>query len=338
MKFSYIITILLAVSFMPVFAQNDEMTEPQIADIPTQILESTEPFYKPTQDALTALFTTGAESSVGILGALILLLIGYFVGIGIEKAVRFFISRVLANKFLKEKLDVDKEAMKDEGWYHVTNLIPPTIKWFVWIFFFVTAIDLLGFTQASEALSILWVYIPNIIAFVIIIAIGSIAITYIMKWANTRKDIFGQEHEVTLQKTLVKAILYTIVFSIAITQLGVGEDVIPIIIWVVLGGIMATIVVSAGIGLKDFVPQFVTNRSLSDLGIKNGVKIEVNKFQKNEIIPTGAKGDEKHTYEIIEIGLTHTKVKEGKDLKIIPNSSWQTYSFNLKEEVKETKK
>ena len=304
---------------IPAFAQEPEVPE---VDITTQIIESTEPFYKPTQDALTKLLTTGAESSVAVLGALIVLIIGYFVGLGIQKAVRFFINKILTSDFMKKKLDVDKEKMKDEGWYHVTNIIPPTIKWFIWVFFFVTAIDLLGFTEASEALSVLWVYIPNIIAFVITIAIGTIAITLIMKWAITRTDIFGEKEEVTLQKTLVKGILYTIVFSIAITQLGVGKDIIPIIIWLVLGGIMATIVVSAGIGLKDFVPQFVTNKSLSDLGIKKGVKIEV----------------EKKIYEILQVGLTHTKIKEGKQTKIIPNSSWQDYLFNLKQEVKEKEK
>lgn len=328
-RVSYFIITLLAVSLIPVFAQEQAQEEPEV-DIPAQILESAEPFYKPTQDALTKLFTIGAESGVAIVGALILLLIGYFVGLGIQKAVRFFINRVLTNKFLKEKLDVDKEKMKDEGWYHVTNLIPPTIKWFVWIYFFVTAIDLLGFTEASQALSILWVYIPNIIAFVIIIAIGTIAITYIMKWATTRIDIFGEKEEVTLQKTLVKAILYTIVFAIAITQLGVGQDVIPIIIWVVLGGIMATVVVSAGIGLKDFVPQLVRNKSLSDLGIKKGAKIEIEKLSGT------TSGDKKKIqYEILEVGLTYTKVKEGKETKIIPNTSWQDYTFNLKQEAKE---
>jgi len=329
MRVSYIIMMILAVSFIPVFAQE----QPQEPDIPTQIVQSAEPFYKPTQDALTSLFTSGTESGVAILGALILLLIGYLVGVGIEKAVKFFINKVLTNKFLKDKLDVDKEAMKDEGWYHVTNLIPATIKWFVWIFFFVTAIDLLGFTQASETLSVLWVYIPNIIAFVIIIAVGTIVITFIMKWAESRTDIFGKKGEVTLQKTLVKAILYTIIFSIGITQLGVGEDVIPIIIWVVLGGIMATIVVCVGVGLKDFVPQFVINKDLSDLGINKGAKIEIEKLSGT------TSGDKKKIqYEIVEVGLTHTKIKEGNNVKIIPNSSWQGYSFNLKQEVKKNEK
>jgi len=309
---------------IPAFAQ-----EPEVPDITSQIIESTEPFYKPTQDALTKLLTTGAESSVAVLGALIVLIIGYFVGIGIQKAVRFFINKILTSDFMKKKLDVNLIKMKDEGWYHVTNIIPPTIKWFIWVFFFVTAIDLLGFTEASEALSILWVYIPNIIAFVITIAIGTIAITLIMKWAITRTDIFGEKEEITLQKTLVKGILYTIVFSIAITQLGVGKDIIPIIIWLVLGGIMATIVVSAGIGLKDFVPQLVKNKSLSDLGIKKGAKIEIYLELDKE---------KKIKYEILQVGLTHTKIKEGKVTKIIPNSSWQNYSFDLKQEVKEKEK
>ncbi len=303
-----------------------EEVVPEVPDITAQIIESTEPFYKPTQDALTKLLTTGAESSVAIIGALIVLIIGYFVGIGIQKAVRFFINKILTSDFMKKKLEVDPAKMKDEGWYHVTNIIPPTIKWFIWIFFFVTAIDLLGFTEASEALSVLWVYIPNIIAFVITIAIGTIAITLIMKWAITRTDIFGEKEEVTLQKTLVKGILYTIVFSIAITQLGVGKDIIPIIIWLVLGGIMATIVVCAGLGLREFVPQLVTNKDLSDLGIKKGVKIEVTEVGKKII------------YEILQVGLTHTKIKEGKETKIIPNSSWQDYSFNLKQQVKEKEK
>lgn len=324
-KFSLVFSLLLAITFIPAFAQEEPVTT--IEDIPTQIMASTEPFFKPTQDALTSLFTSSTESGVAIIGALILLFIGYLVGKGIEKAIRFFIKKILDNKFMKEKLDVDKEKMKDEGWYHVTNLIPATIKWFVWIFFFVTAIDLLGFTQASETLSVLWVYMPNIIAFVIIIAVGTIVITYIMKWAESRTDIFGKKGEVTLQKSLVKAILYTIIFSIGITQLGIGEDVIPIIIWVVLGGIMATIVVSVGVGLKDFVPQFVKNRSLADLGISTGAKIELVNFKTKQ----------KSNYEILEVGLTHTKVKEENDVKVIPNPSWQDYTFNLKEEAKEEK-
>jgi len=328
-KISSIITLLLVVSFIPAFAQEEPVPEGKFFLTPEEYQATIEPFYKPTQDALIELFTSGAESGLGIIGAIILILIGYLVGLGIGKAVQFFINRVLGSKFMKEKLDVDVQKDKDEGWYHVTNLIAPIVKWFVWIFFFVTAIDLLGFTEASEALSVLWVYIPNIIAFVVIIAVGTIAIKYIMKLASARKDIFGAEKEMTLQKTLVKAILYTIIFSIGITQLGVGEDVIPIIIWVVLGGIMATIVVSAGWGLKEFVPQFVKNKGLADLGVRRGAKIEVKDWKQDNT---------NIDFEILEVGLTHTKVKEGKDTKIIPNSSWQAYEFTLKKEVRDEKK
>ncbi len=336
-KISSIVTLLLVVSFIPAFAQ--EEAEPVAGKFfltPEEFRATTEPFYKPTQDALIELFTSGAESGLGILGALILILIGYLVGLGIGKAVQFFINRILESKFMKEKLDVDAKKDKDEGWYHVTNLIAPISKWFVWIFFFVTAIDLLGFTEASEALSVLWIYIPNIIAFVVIIAVGTIAIKYIMKLASARKDIFGAEKEMTIQKTLVKAILYTIIFSIGITQLGVGEDVIPIIIWVVLGGIMATIVVSAGLGLREFVPQFVKNKSLADLGVKKGANIEVVDWKLSR--SSGKEDKETIAYEILEVGLTHTKVKEKEATKIIPNFSYQAHEFTLKKEAKDEKK
>jgi len=69
------------------------------------------------------------------------------------------------------------------------------------------------------------------------------------------------------------------------------------------------------------------------LKVKKGAKIEIEKL-------SGTKsGEKKKTeYEILEVGLTHTKVKEGDETRIIPNSSWQDNAFNLKEEAKENEK
>lgn len=323
-----LVAMLFSLVILPVFGQEEPEIYSEVEVPAYSFTDVVTPFYEPTQNALTQLFTSGAESGVNIVGALILILIGYLVGLAIAKAISLFINKLLNNKFLKEKVDIDIQKEKDEGWYHITNLIAPTIKWIVWIYFFVTAIDLLGFTEASEALAVLWIYIPNILAFVVVIAVGTIGIRYVMRWAESRKDIFGEKGEITLQKTLVKAILYTIIFAIGITQLGIGGDIIDIIIWVVLGGIMATIVVSAGWGLREFVPQLVKNKALADLGVKKGVQIKLHNYKSN----TDAE------YEIIEVGITHTKVKDKDIVRVIPNVAWQGYHFELKEAKSDDKK
>jgi len=266
---------------------------------------------------------TIAVNTVGVLSAIIVLGIGYFVGRGVQYALRKFLKKLFSHKVLKEKGGVlEGETYEKAGWGQISDLIPMTAKWFVWIYSFVIAIDLLGFTEASQWLGVLWTYIPNIIAFIILIVVGIIGTRVVLQWMDKyNSDLFGTTGSMPMVKTLVTVIIYALIFGIGITQLGVGEEIIPILYWVILSGIMG-LLIAGGVGFREVFRTWSFGEGLKHSGLGEGDKI---------------KYDAK-TGTIEKIGVTHTIIKFDKDQTLIPNADLVNSKLQLMEKAKEDKK
>jgi len=176
-----------------------------------------------------------------------------------------------------------------------------TLKWFVYIYAFVIAIDLLGFSEASSWLGVLWTFIPNILAFIILISVGIIGSRIALKWMEDYKpDLFGKEGKMQILKSLVNAIIFAFIFGIGITQLGIGEDIIPILFWTILAGTMG-IFIAIAVGLKDIAKAWAIGEGLKHSGVADGAKIKIG----------GAEGTVKH-------GINYMKLQTGNTVKLIP--------------------
>lgn len=294
------ITGLFSVSIIPstslVFAQEEKQPIAEFMEIPF------------TQFWLELLTTWGellAENLINGLAFFIVIGVGYFVGIGVSRALSKSLRRLFKQHLTKELQEEDLE--EKSSWSQITTLIPFTAKWFVWIYAFVIAIDLLGFAEASEWLGVLWTFIPNIIAFIILIAVGIIVSRIALRWLSEYKpDLFGTKGTMQIIKSLVNAIIFAFIFGIGITQLGIGEDIIPIVFWTILSGIMGIFVVSA-IGLRNVVTLWSFGQSVKQQGVKKGAEIEIRKEK----------------YKVIDVGLTHTKVTKENETKLIPNNLFE---------------
>jgi len=258
-----------------------------------------------------------AENTINVISFFIVLAVTYFVGRAVNSILSKFITKIFKRKELqKAKLDEVKD-----GWSQITNLIPFTAKWFVYIYGFVIAIDLLGFTQASEWLGVLWTYIPNIIAFIILIVVGIIGSRIALKWMEEyNPELFGKGGKALFMKSIVNGIIYALIFGIGITQLGVGEEIIPILYWTIIAGIMGIAIASA-VGLRHIVTTWSYGEALKNDGIKEDSVI---KFGETE-------------GTVIGTGFTHTKIKVGNDIKLIPNSTLHDEEITIKKEKKESK-
>ncbi len=253
-----------------------------------------------------------AQNTINVLSFFIVLIAAYFIGRAVHTILARFLTKIFKRKELKgARLDKDKDS-----WSQVTNLIPFTLKWFVYIYGFVIAIDLLGFSQASNWLGVLWSYIPNIIAFIILIVVGIIGSRIALKWMEEyNPDLFGKDGKARFMKTAVTAIIYTLIFGIGITQLGVGEDIIPILYWTVIAGIMG-IAIAGAVGLRHVVTTWSYGEALKNQGLVEKAKVKFGQIDGT----------------IISTGITHTKIKVGKDVKLIPNSRLHDEEITIKEE------
>jgi small-conductance mechanosensitive channel len=158
------------------------------------------------------------------------------------------------------------------------RLISATIRWFVYLFFIVAAVNAMQFEQLTSTLTNLWLWVPNLLAFVLIIVIGSIVVNFVSKWVEHQL----LEHHIGGPKPItgiVKAVIYGIVFAIGFTQLGVGESIIPILVsafsWSIAVAIGAAIAVGLGFALKDILPAAIIGAANQRTILKVGQKVRI---------------------------------------------------------------
>lgn len=232
--------------------------------------------YSPTRDALTEFAVSVAGSIPKIIAAAILLAIGFAAG----KIVGRIVTKVTKNILQKTRQQAHDsqilEGLSDK--FDSVRLISATIRWFVYLFFIVAAVNAMQFDQLTTALTNLWLWVPNLLAFVLIIVIGSIVVNFVTRWVEHQL----LDHHVGSPKFItpvIKAVLYGLVFAIGFTQLGVGESIIPILVsafsWSIAIAIGAAIAVGLGFALKDIIPASIIGASNQRSLLKVGQKVRI---------------------------------------------------------------
>lgn len=235
-----------------------------------------ENIYVPTSEALKEFAVSVADSAPKIIASVILLIIGLIAGKVVGKVTTKAVTGILQKTSQKnQELHLAEEVY---GKFNSVKLISATIRWFVYLFFIVAAVNALQFEQLSTALTSLWLWVPNLLAFVLIVVIGSIVVNFVSKWIEHQL----LDHHIASPKiiiSVIKAVIYGIVFAIAFTQLGVGESIIPILVsafsWSIAVAIGASIAIGLGFALKDLIPASIMGASNQRSILKIGQKVKI---------------------------------------------------------------
>ena len=272
-----IYTIKLTVLKFPLVALLLVFTVSQTSFVYAQETESLEDIYLPATEALTTFAISIAESLPKIIGAVILLIIGLIAGKIIGSAVQK-ISKKIIQKSEGTKGADSTTIVEIPGKLDSARLISSTVRWFIYLFFIVAAVNALEFEQLTVALTDLWLWVPNLLAFVLIIIIGLIIVNFVSKWIDQeliQRDLGGSKYIITG----VKVVIYGIIFAVALTQLGIGEDIIPILVssfsWSISIAIGAAIAIGLGFALKDIIPSMIGFAANKRLGLKEGQKVKI---------------------------------------------------------------
>ena len=272
-----IYTIKLTVLKFPLVALLLVFTVSQTSFVYAQEIESLEDIYLPATEALTTFAISIAESIPKIIGAVILLIIGLIAGKIIGSAVQRISKKIIQKSEGKKGAD-STTIVEIPGKLDSARLISSTVRWFIYLFFIVAAVNALEFEQLTVALTDLWLWVPNLLAFVLIIIIGLIIVNFVSKWIDQeliQRDLGGSKYIITG----VKVVIYGIIFAVALTQLGIGEDIIPILVssfsWSISIAIGAAIAIGLGFALKDIIPSMIGFAANKRLGLKEGQKVKI---------------------------------------------------------------
>jgi hypothetical protein len=188
-------------------------------------------------------------------------------------------------KKVAEKMNLDRywsrtgigESVSRAGW-NLTRIISVAARWFVYLFFISAAVNVLEFTQLSQAINDVWLWIPNVVAFIIILVIGALIADFVGRWMQRElpaRGVVGCK-AIALVAT---GILYAIVLVVATTQLQIGEAILNSVISALIWGMAAAIAVGVGVGLayglREAFPAMIRGTTQIQPTLKQGQRVTI---------------------------------------------------------------
>ncbi len=196
----------------------------------------------------------------GFLGAMLVLILGLILASVvkkiIEKTLQFMGVDVLVKKFglLKQmrKLGIEIKFSQVVGWL---------VKWFIIVAVLLAVADILNLTAVSDFLHQIFIYIPNVIVAVIILAIGlvlgEVSVKVVTESVTASHLIKTSNAEIL--SALAKWSIVIFAVMAAMVQLGIAVRLIEI----TFSGLIAMLALAGGLafglGGKDKVREWLAN-------------------------------------------------------------------------------
>jgi hypothetical protein len=201
----------------------------------------------------------GMENTMAVLpaiiGALVVLLIGWIAGRLLGKAVHIVLDRATATATAAPAIgesDLGKSVIRAQ--VSLGYLGDITVRCIVYLIAILAAVDILNLEYLSKFMTKVIEYIPHVVAFIIILVVGIILIDYFIDLFQN----YSKSSNIELLSpvlVLVRLFLYFVVVMLALSQLMLDLTIIYTIItplsWGVGIGLGASIAIVVWFGMKN---------------------------------------------------------------------------------------
>ncbi|PIZ57728.1 hypothetical protein COY23_01045 [bacterium (Candidatus Torokbacteria) CG_4_10_14_0_2_um_filter_35_8] len=188
-----------------------------------------------------------------IIGAIIILAIGWLVSATVGKIVTKIIELVKIDKAF-EKIGIKKAAEESGMEFSMSKLFGWLIKWFLLLVFFLAATNILGLNQVANFINDILRYIPNVIVAVLILMVGTLFADFLYRLVRSGTKATGIPSASFLASVAKWTVL---IFStmVALAQLKIA------LVETLFTGIVAMFAIAGGIafglGGKDLAKELL---------------------------------------------------------------------------------
>src|SRR5918997_1766205 len=215
--------------------------------------------FQPLQDAISAFLGYIPQ----LIGALIILIVGYF----IAKALQAIVGRVLEGVGFDrwmERGGIKQFFDRADTEHTPHSILGRLVFWFVFIIAITMAADALGIPQVSAVLAQLIAYIPSIIAAILILILAALLANFVSGIVR------GATGSGLLASVAQYAIIVYAVFA-AITELGIAVELTAPTFLIVLGAVALGAAIAFGLGGRE-VAQDILQKAYDRSGdeVKSG--------------------------------------------------------------------
>ena len=184
-----------------------------------------------------------------VLTGVILLVFAFVVAKIVERVLRAILIRTKFDGLL-QKVGIDKTLQK-MGIRQSLNHFLPRVVYFLLLFMFLqSAVDALGLTIISSAMSAFFAYLPNLIAALLLLFLGTSAAQFAGGAVRRAAEDAAIDYAASLG-TVVSSLILFIVGIMAFGQLKLDTDIVRIVTICLLCGVGLAFGLSFGLGSRD---------------------------------------------------------------------------------------
>jgi small-conductance mechanosensitive channel len=207
------------------------------------------------KEKLTSAFMNLLDSVIAaapkVLVGIVLIVAGLVIAKVLETVLRFILTRLRFDT-LMERTGIDK-TLQRIGLRQQLNLVIPRLVYFLTLIVLArTASDALGLTAISVAIGAFFAYLPNIIAALLLLVVGTSIAQFAANTVEEAARNSGIDFAPALGK-LVSGLIMFVVAMMAVGQLQIDTNMVRIVTSFILGGGALAFGLAFGLGTRDVV-------------------------------------------------------------------------------------
>jgi hypothetical protein len=209
------------------------------------------------EESYRTLFDQIAAFIPNLLGALIILLVGWVIAKLIKTLIIKFLGIIRVDK-VTEKAKVDKFLQDGGIKLSAIQIIGSLFYWLIILIVILAAFDTLGLYGAAELFNEIILFIPNIIVSAFVLIFGFFIASVISQVAVTYLTNINVKHAQAIGNFIQYAFVLFVV-SVTITQLNIGKEIISLAFMLLFGAVCLAFALAFGLGARDHASTIVGN-------------------------------------------------------------------------------
>jgi hypothetical protein len=190
-----------------------------------------------------------------LLGALVILIVGWFVARAIKRIVDWLLKLIRFNT-LADKAGISEILKKGNLEISAGEVISRLVYWLIVIMVLVMAVDALGLPKASDVLASLFAYVPKVIAALLVLVVAMFLASFVSGIVRTAAGNASLPKPEMFAGVSRWAIIIFAV-TISLEQLGIASLLVTTTFNIILGGVCLALAIAFGLGGKDIVAKYL---------------------------------------------------------------------------------
>jgi len=190
-----------------------------------------------------------------LLGALIILIIGWIVAKAIRRLVDWLL-KVTRFDTLADKAGISEVIRKGDLKISAREVVSGLVYWLVIIMVLVMVVNALGLPKASDVLTSLFAYVPKVIAALLVLVVAMFLASFVSGIVQTAAGNANMPRPEVFAGVSRWAIII-FAATIALGELGIATLLVTATFNIILGGFCLALALAFGLGGKDAAARYL---------------------------------------------------------------------------------